>query len=50
MPGKDGKGFGTTTHAWYQDDGELDGEAELGSSPLESTSIVVTRTRNVTVN
>lgn len=49
MPGKDGKGFGTTTSAWHQDDDELDGEAELGSSPLEGTNIVVTRTRKITL-
>ena len=36
MPGKDGKGFGTTTSAWHPEDGEIDGHAEVPSSPLES--------------
>ena len=49
-PGKDGRGFGTTTSAWYQEESRVDRVLEMGSSPLsvESESIVVTTTRNVT--
>ena len=49
MPGKDGKGFGVTTSAWYHEDPEINGDPEMGSGPLdgEGEAIVVTTTRNV---
>jgi len=49
-PGKDGKDFGITTSAWYQDESEINRDPEMGSSPLdgEGDAIVVTTTRNVT--
>jgi len=52
MPGKDGKGFGVTTSAWYHEEGEINGDPEMGSGPLdgESEAIVVTTTRNVESN
>ena len=49
MPGKDGKGFGVTTSAWYHEESEIHGDPEMGSGPLdgEGGAIVVTTTRNV---
>ena len=50
MPGKDGKGFGVTTSAWYHEESEINGDPEMGSGPLDGVAeaIVVTTTRNVT--
>lgn len=50
MPGKDGKGFGVTTSAWYHEESEMNGDPEMGSGPLdgEREAIVVATTRNVT--
>ena len=50
MPGKDGKGFGVTTSAWYHEESEIHGDPELGTGPLdgEGEVIVVTTTRNLT--
>jgi len=47
-PGKDGKGFGTTTDVYYQEDEEIGGRPEAGTGPLEGEGIVMTVTRNVT--
>lgn len=49
MPGKDGKGYGVTTSAWYHEESEIGRDAEMGSGPLdgEGEAIVVTTTRNV---
>lgn len=52
MPGKDGKGFGVMTSAWYHEEAEIHGDPEMGSGPLnrEDETIVVTTTRNVESN
>lgn len=47
-PGKDGKGFGTTTSVYYQEDEEIGRNPEAGIGPLEGEGIVMTMTRNVT--
>lgn len=49
VPGKDGKGFGTTTNVWYQEEEEIHEDLEAGTSPLGSERIMVTSTRNVTL-
>lgn len=48
LPGKDGKGFGTTTSACYQEDEDVERDLETGIGPLGGEGIVVTTTRNVT--
>jgi hypothetical protein len=47
-PGKDGKGFGTTTCVYYQEEEEIGGSLE-GIGPLEGEGIVMTMTRDVTL-
>lgn len=47
-PGKDGKGFGTTTCVYYQEEEEIGGSFE-GTGPLEGEGIVMTMTRDVTL-
>lgn len=47
VPGKDGKGFGTTTNVWYQEEEEIHEDLEAGTSPLGSERILVTSTQNV---
>jgi hypothetical protein len=47
-PGKDGKGFGTTTCVYYQEEEEIGGSLE-GTGPLEGEGIVMTMTRDVTL-
>jgi hypothetical protein len=47
-PGKDGKGFGTTTCVYYQEEEEIGGNPEAGTGPLEGEGIFMTMARNVT--
>jgi hypothetical protein len=47
-PGKDGKGFGTTTCVYYQEEEEIGGSPE-GTGPLGGEGIVMTMTRDVTL-
>jgi hypothetical protein len=49
-PGKDGKGFGTTTCVYYQEEEEeIGGNPAVGTISLEGEGIVMTMTRDVTL-